>query len=529
MQKAKVRKKRVITEDNNILRFSRLGKFSESAARYTSSIHLDKKLLPAVVAINYAHVVMLLKRELIAKDVAREILSSLRELPPNLEMKDELEDVHMNVENFVIEKTGKEIGGMMNFGKSRNDQVATALRFTLRDELLLLGKEIVEFQKSLLFQARRHSSTIMPGYTHLQRGQPVILGHHLLCYFDELERDFERLLSCYQRVNKSPMGAGALASTSLPISRQTVAKLLGFDSVVENSLDAVSSRDFAIEAIYLCSQVMNDLSRLAEEIVLWSSKEFSFAEVPDEYASTSSMMPQKKNPVVAEITRAKASQVVADLISSLGIMKALPLSYNLDLQELSSNLWSATEKTISTLDVFGKMLKGTIFNPKAMFEAVRKDDSLFATDMADYLVQRYKLSFREAHNRVGSLIRAIYSRRGEEEKKKRKAPFLLTSSSAPPTSSSSSSIESLTTEEIRSILRVDVTKEEITRLLDPERGLAKKMTLGSPNPDLVRKACKERSEKNLRLHLNSLSKLENQLAKSRAILDRKIKQVLGSS
>jgi argininosuccinate lyase len=524
MQKAKVRKKRVITEDNNILRFSRLGKFSESAARYTSSIHLDKKLLPAVVAINSAHVVMLLKRELIAKDVAREILSSLRELPPNLEMKDELEDVHMNVENFVIEKTGKEIGGMMNFGKSRNDQVATALRFALRDELLLLGKEIVEFQKSLLFQARRHSFTIMPGYTHLQRGQPVTLGHHLLCYFDELERDFERLLSCYQRVNKSPMGAGALASTSLPISRQTVAKLLGFDSFVENSLDAVSSRDFATEAIYLCSQVMNDLSRLAEEIVLWSSKEFSFAEVPDEYASTSSMMPQKKNPVVAEITRAKASQVIADLTSSLGIMKALPLSYNLDLQELSSNLWSATERTISTLDVFGKMLKGIIFNPKAMFEAVKHDDSLFATDIADHLVQKYKLSFREAHNRVGSLMRAIYSRREEKtkknnEKKKKKA-------SSPPTSS----IESLTTEEIRSILRVDVTKDEISRLLDPERGLAKKKkVLGSPNPDLVRKACNERLEKKLRSHLNSLSKLENRLAKSRAILDREIKQVLRSS
>ena len=233
----------------------------------------------------------------------------------------------------------------------------------------------------------------------------MTLGHHLLAYFDSLDRDFSRLVDCYLRTDLSPMGSGALASTGFPINRERTAELLGFESILENSLDAVSSRDFATEAIYLCAQTMVDLSRLAEEIILWTTKEFSYAEISDAFSSTSSMMPQKKNAVVPEIFRAKTSQLLGDLVGAMSILKALPLSYNLDLQELTRNLWSATDKTISSVSIFSELMSEIEFNTKNMLESTTSDEFLFATELADCLVQKFKVPFREAHSRVGKLVR----------------------------------------------------------------------------------------------------------------------------
>ncbi len=308
----------------DILHKGRLGSFSEDASKYTSSIDIDGRLLPSVIKINSAHVVMLAEQGVLDQKMAGEIVSALTQVPKNLEMRGDLEDVHMNVESFVISKIGPEAGGMMNLAKSRNDQVATALRMTLREQLISLGRAMVSLEKALLDQAEKHYKDPFPGYTHLQRGQPVTLGHHLLAHFSSLDRDFARLVDCYLRTDLSPMGAGALASTGININRERTAELLGFLSILENSLDAVSSRDFATESIYVCAQTMTDLSRFAEELILWTTQEFSFAEISNEFSSTSSMMPQKKNAIVPEIFRARTSQVLGDIVGAMGIVRSSP-------------------------------------------------------------------------------------------------------------------------------------------------------------------------------------------------------------
>ncbi len=481
---------------------SRLGKFSPEAARYTSSVELDKNLFDAVIAINLAHIVMLARQKLVNQNDSALILSTLSVIPRTVKQKDELEDVHMNVENYVISKVGMDVGGMLNLGKSRNDQVATALRMTLRGKLLVLAKKLTEFETKLLAQALKHSASVMPGYTHLQRAQPITLGHHLMAYCEALERDFSRIIALYSRVNRSPMGSGALASTGFPIDRALVARLLGFDAILGNSLDAVSSRDFATEAIFVCAQIMTDLSRISEEIVLWSTEEFGFVRVSDDFATTSSMMPQKKNPVVAEIARARAAQVQADLVGALSIAKSLPLSYNIDLQELTYNLWSAVEKAVLTLDIFAKMMHEIKFDSDRMLEAVESDDYLFATELADYLVTKFHLSFREAHGKVGALVRFC-----EENLQVEDSPF-----------------RALGEEDLASILGVPLTKKELEALLDPIYVLSKRKQVGSPNPSLVRKAC-IRAGVVAKNHSKTIGNLERRIIRSESELDNAVGKI----
>ncbi len=490
----------------DILHSGRLGSFSPTAASYTSSIDIDTKLLDAVIAINCAHMLMLYRQGVVNSSVAGRIISVLQEIPKNMVLKEELEDVHMNVEDFVISRIGKDVGGMMNLGKSRNDQVATALRLALREDLLLVGKALIGLEKEFLSKASIYAATFMPGYTHLQRGQPVTVGHHLIAHFDSLSRDVERLSKCIERVNCSPMGAGALASTSLPIDREYVARLLGFDSLIENSLDAVSSRDFATEAIYVCSQILTDLSRFAEELIIWTTKEFGFAEISDRFASTSSMMPQKKNAVVPEITRAKTSQVLGDLVGALGILKSLPLSYNLDLQELSRNLWSSIEKTRSSLLIFSEMIAELSFNSGALKSATMNDDFLYATELADYLVSKWAISFREAHARVAML--AKYCSEHKE------------------TLGDSNQLRKLGEQKISKILGVKITSKEIRSLLDPGTLLAKQTATGSPNPRMVRKACAMR-RKNILIQERILDSFRKRFKESRALLIEAQSKVAG--
>lgn len=498
------RNRNLTKSEKNILHEGRLGSYAPSASSYTSSIDIDGRLLSSVIKVNTAHVVMLSEQKIIKQETARELLTAIAQVPRNLTMRDDLEDVHMNVENFVISKIGMDSGGMMNLAKSRNDQVATALRMALKEQLIVLGEACLRLEKSLLELSVRHAESVMPGYTHLQRGQPVTLGHHLLAHFDSLDRDFARLVDCYLRTDLSPMGAGALATTGFEINRERVAELLGFEAVLENSLDAVSSRDFATEAIYVCTQFMTDVSRLAEELILWSTKEFSFAEIPDEFSSTSSMMPQKKNAIVPEIFRAKTSQVLGDFVGAVGIVRSLPLSYNLDLQELTRNLWSATDKTVVSLSIISEVIRATKFNEKALLAAATTDELLFATELADMLVGKYNLSFREAHLRVGKLVR-LASDQGK----------------------SSSQLTGIDPGVLSETLGVPISQGDLASVVDAEKMLRKRTVTGSPNPKSIPVYCRER-KKVIEKHQNMLSSFRRAIETSGNLLDSASERILKS-
>jgi argininosuccinate lyase len=482
----------------DLLHSARLGRFANSAARYTSSIDVDPEILRAVLEVNCAHIISLSRKGTLDSSIASSLIAALRKVPSDLKLDPALEDVHSSVEQFVISEVGGAIGGMLNLAKSRNDQVATALRLALRKKLIEIGKALAVLQQTLAQKAEANYDVAMPGYTHLQRAQAITAGHHLLAYHEMLARDSDRLVECYARVNRCPMGAGALASSSFNPNREDVASLLGFDGLVVNSLDAVSSRDFATETIYLCAQTMNDLSRLAEEVILWTSSEFSFAKIPDAFASTSSMMPQKKNAIVPEIARAKTSQVVGDLVASLGITKSLPLSYNLDLQELTRNLWSATNMTLETVSIFSAVIDGLQFNRAELSKAL-EDETIFSTEIADHLVRKYNVPFRSAHQRVAALVRE---------------------------SSGKNAFSSLDETKMQKLLGVPLSAREIKALVNPGAVLSKRKSTGSPNPTLVKRASKA-ALKTTSLFLKKLDQLERRLDSANAVMAKEMDLIGG--
>ncbi|MEM0121500.1 MAG: argininosuccinate lyase [Thermoprotei archaeon] len=386
------------------VRGKRLSKFSDEATSFTSSIGFDGPLSRHVVAINMAHTLMLLWGGWIHVDKAEKILSSLLELTGEPNVGRPVEDIHEAVEQYVVDKWGVEVAGYMNWGKSRNDQVATALRMAVRGGLVDLSASLIRLQSVLLEKAKNHAHTAFPGYTHLQRAQLITLGHHLLAYFDSLSRSQQRIQQVYQRVNLCPMGSAALAGSYLNLDREKLAGLLGFSGIVGNSVDGVSSRDFAIETIFVCSLVMLELSRMAEEVVLWSSREFGFVEVGDEYAATSSLMPHKKNPVVAETVRAKTSTVLGCLLAAASTIKGLPYTYNLDFQEITRALWAALEHTVASVKIMSEMFASLEFKREAISRAT-EDESFAATALAHRLTALGVASFREAHLVVGNLVR----------------------------------------------------------------------------------------------------------------------------
>ena len=382
---------------------------STEATQYISSISFDDRIALDVVRINIAHLLMLVKQGIIGKDDGRAIYGVLRRLLQGFELKRELEDVHMCIEEEVIKEVGAGIGGKLHIGKSRNDQVATALRMRAKRFVVELASELLKFREVLLGLSERHVDTAMPGYTHLQHAQPVTLAHYLLAYHDKFERDFHRLLDVYHRIDESPMGSAALAGSSFNLDREYVAKLLGFSRVQENTIDAVSDRDFMIETAFAAAMVMAHLSELAEELILWSSWEFGFAELPDAYSSTSSIMPQKRNPVVAEVVRARASHVMGMLLSALDILRRLPMSYNLDLQEVTPPVWLSVEEALRALKIMRGAVEGLEFDVKRMYEAAELGFST-ATELANELVQRFNLSFRIAHRIVGRMVKEAVDR-----------------------------------------------------------------------------------------------------------------------
>jgi len=386
------------------VRGPRLRKPSERALAFTSSMKADERIARHIIAVNMAHMTALVKAGEVDNKTGAKCIKFLIGASPEISPGTRAEDFHQQLEQQAVDALGVDTAGYLNFGKSRNDQVATAIRMELRAQLNALLGSLAELQRVLLRQAGRHGTTVVPGYTHLQRAQPVTLAHHLFAYFDAFQRDAERTLQLYARVNLSPMGGAAMAGTSVKIDRRVVAKSLGFDGVIRNAMDAVSSRDVVVEALSCATMTMVDASRLAEELILWSTSEFGFLELDDAYGASSSIMPQKKNAVVAEMVRAKAGSVMGDLVAACAILKALPYSYNLDLQEITPQLWRALDDTVNSLSMLAGMISSASIKPDRLRSAIANDNST-AVALANYLVKEHSISFRQAHAIIGHLVR----------------------------------------------------------------------------------------------------------------------------
>lgn len=381
-------------------------KTDQLVEEYTASIPFDKELAEEDIQGSLAHITMLGKCGIVPQqDVETikaglgKVLDRIRSGSMDFSIGDE--DIHMNIEKALIEEVGP-VGGKLHTGRSRNDQIATDMHLYLRKRVVEFVGMLQKLQEALIGQAKANLDTILPGYTHLQRAQPILFAHHLMAYSEMFQRDIERLQDSYKRINVLPLGAGALAGTTFPIDRQFVAEQLGFDRVYENSLDAVSDRDFILEFLSNASLIMMHLSRLCEELVLWSSTEFSFVELDDAFCTGSSIMPQKKNPDVAELVRGKTGRVYGNLVGLLTVLKALPLAYNKDMQEDKEGMFDSVKTLQGALQLFAPMVSTMQVNRDRMRQAVNQDFSN-ATDIADYLVNK-NLPFRQAHEIIGKTV-----------------------------------------------------------------------------------------------------------------------------
>ena len=380
-----------------MFRDQRLGEISEDVLDYLSSRDADKRIFEADLLVDRAHLVMLKEQGLISSEVCSCIIAALDDV--NESDLGRGEDVHEAIEAKVLAKVGPE-GGRMHMGRSRNDEVATCIRLALREEMLALMDEQLSLIQTLVNLAQMHIETIIPGFTHTQHAQPTTLAHHLLAHADAYFRDLARIEDAYKRVNLSPLGAAAFASTGFPIDRLRTCQLLGFDGLVENSMDAVSTRDFILEILSDLAIMMVNLSRLAEELILWSTSEFGYLELDNLFASTSSIMPQKKNPDTAELARGKTGSVIGSLVSALVICKALPQSYNRDLQEATPHLWRSMDWARSTVRILDGCVSSLKFNLEKMEHSSGAGFST-ATELADSLVRVTGMPFRTAHSIVG--------------------------------------------------------------------------------------------------------------------------------
>jgi len=378
---------------------------NRTAQDYLASIPFDQRLYRQDIEGSIAHARMLAKQEIMADKDAEAIIAGLNSIRNEIEQgkfhfKTKLEDIHMNIEARLFEKIG-DVAGKLHTARSRNDQIALDMRLFLKEEIPKTIDNIKALQSSLVELAEVNKEVIIPGYTHLQQAQPVLLAHHLLAYFEMFQRDKERLSDCLKRTDVLPSGSGALAGVAYPVDRQFMAQELGFSEISNNSVDAVSDRDFVVEYQAASALAMMHISRLAEEIVLWSSTEFGFIEIGENFTTGSSIMPQKKNPDVAELARGKTGRIYGNLMSLLTTMKGLPLAYNRDMQEDKQGLFDTLDTLHSTLEVFAEMIKTLKVNPQRIGNAINKD-YILATDLADYLVKK-GMPFRQAHNTVSKL------------------------------------------------------------------------------------------------------------------------------
>lgn len=444
------------------------GRFKEQTSKivehFTESMSFDNRLWRYDIEGSIAHAKMLGKQGIIPEGDAQKIIKGLEEIAKEIEtgrfrFRENLEDIHMNIESALIKKIG-EVGGKLHTARSRNDQVALDLRLYLRAEVKEIISLIKKLQKTFMNIATLHLDSLMPGYTHLQRAQPVLLSHHLLAYVEMLQRDKERLTDILKRIDILPLGSCALAGSTLPIDRAYVAKLLGFKGISGNSIDAVSDRDFIIEFLSSAAILIMHLSRLAEELILWSTEEFRFIELPDAFTTGSSIMPQKRNPDVAELIRGKTGRVYGNLISLLTTMKGLPLSYNRDLQEDKLPLFDTVDTVKACLTVLIEMLPRIKFNLKRMHETAGEGFST-ATDIAEYLVTK-GVPFRKAHEITGKIV--LYCI--EKEKK----------------------FEGLTLKEFH--IFSDLITDDIYSCLNAEESVRHKKSRGSTSPDEIKRQIK---------------------------------------
>ena len=373
---------------------------------FSASVHYDRRLYRQDIAGSKVHASMLARQGIISDKDAEAIIKGLGEIEEEIASGDfvwshELEDVHMNIEQALVERIG-EAGKRLHTARSRNDQVAADIRLYLREEIDCLDGLLSLLQEAFLHQARAHEDLILPGYTHLQRAQPVLWPHHMLAYFEMFRRDRDRLQDCRKRVNICPLGSAALAGTGFPIDREYVAEELGFHGITANSLDAVSDRDFVIEFLATASIAMAHLSRLSEELILWTSAEFSFVDLPDSFCTGSSIMPQKKNPDVPELVRGKTGRVYGHLMSLLTIIKGLPLAYNRDLQEDKEALFDTVDTVCASVEIMAALV-ARLVPRKEHISRIVTQGFLTATDLADYLVKK-GMPFRQAHSVVGKAV-----------------------------------------------------------------------------------------------------------------------------
>src|SRR5271154_5346883 len=447
------------------------GRFTTGAAdrlrSYTESVSFDWRLYRHDIAGSIAHAKMLARIKVLKPSELTVIVAGLEEIRAQIDRgqfkwRTDLEDVHMNIESALTERCP--VGAKLHTGRSRNDQVATAMRLWLKDKIAANQAAIAGLQAALETWASRDIKVVIPGYTHLQRAQPVLLAHHLLAYVEMLERDYERLADCARRVDVLPLGSGAIAGSTLPLAREFVRQQLGFARLSENSMDAVSDRDFIVEYNAACALLAVHLSRLAEDLILWSTAEFHFIRIGDAYTTGSSLMPQKKNPDIAELARGKSGRVIGNLVAMLTLLKGLPMTYNRDLQEDKERMFDSADAVQSTLLVFAEMIGNIEVNEDACKHAA-SDPLLLATDLADWLVRK-GVPFREAHRLVGAAVALA---------EQRKMP-----------------ITKLKLSEWKKISPVfDAGALEVFSV---EKGLAARNTSGSPNPKLVKQqlACWER-------------------------------------
>ena len=455
----------------------------------------DEKLLEAVIKINEAHVAMLVEQKIINQQHGAKLLQALTELDPEMKLDPSVEDVHLAVEEEVKKKVGMETGGNLHIAKSRNDQVATAIRMTLRTNLLELMNFIVKLQGSLTELAEKHTETLVPAYTHLHPAQPVTFAHILVSYVDALERSLKRLEETFPRVNLCPMGAGAIATTSFPINRDRTAELLGFSKVLENSIDAVGSRDFILETSANLTLLAIDVSRMVEDLIVWSSPDFGIVDLPESFAFTSSIMPQKKNPDVLEVIRARMSQVLGNFLASATTMKALPSGYNLDFQEITPKLWESLETVAGSVGMLSKLIK----NLKVSEDVFSKPVLKFATttELANMLVKKYSVPFRTSHMIVGAVVKTLLD--------KKMALSDLTPELLNKTAKDSAGIT------------LAVKLADIKDSIDPQKFVESHKTMGGPAPAEVKRMLKNRkqltnqSKTNLKEQKGKLEEADSQL------------------
>ncbi len=434
---------------------------SSLVEEFTQSLDYDRYLYLHDIAGSMAHARMLARQGVLTPEESREIVDGLKQVQKEIQdgefsWRVVLEDVHMNIENRLTEIVGS-VGQKLHTGRSRNDQVALDFRMFVVESLALWQKEIRNIIESLVIQAKTNQKTILPGYTHLQPAQPVSLAHHLLAYVQMFKRDFERASEAIKRTRVSPLGAAALAGTTYPLDPEMAAEEIGFENVFENSMDAVSDRDFALEALFVCSMIMVHLSRMCEEIIIWSNPAFGFIKLPEAYATGSSIMPQKKNPDVAELIRGKTGSVFGRLISLLTTMKALPLAYNRDMQEDKGPFIDAHRTVVNSLKVMSGMIREISFDAEAMGSALKKG-YLNATEMADYLTSK-GVPFRQAHNITGRAV-AYAEKKGV-------------------------GLEDLDFEELRGFS--DKVSEDIFLILDYNQAVRRRKTQGGTGPESVAK------------------------------------------